>query len=203
MAWDRSHYSNDGAPTKAVKTTEGTERKTRLVSAQPSQRKPNTSKSSSARERRELCPERQRDGSTPELNLSEDVAIGNGHRSAASAVSAKSSRGNADTMKTYLDMIVGPFFLEVFSGSGRLAQAVREHGLQVFEFDLTEQGGRRNLLHKNVLHELKALISHPKCRGVWFGYPCGFQFSSSPRRRTTASPRHQFERYLGSTRHYW
>ena len=42
------------------------------------------------------------------------------------------------------------------------------------------QGGRKNLLHANVLKELRALIQHPLCRGVWFGYPCG-TFSSARR----------------------
>ena len=161
------------APTKAVKPTDVTERKSWSISAQPSQRTLNISKSPSVRERRKLCPERQRDGSTPTLTLSDDVTIGDGHRSAASGVSTKPSSGNANVVKTYLDMLVGPFFIEVCSGSGGLARSVREHGLQVFEFDLTAQGGRRNLLHPSVLKELKALISHPECRGVWCGVLCG------------------------------
>ena len=88
--------------------------------------------------------------------------------------------GNVGRRLTYLDLIKGQFFVEVFSGSGRLSAALRLKGLQVFEFDLTEQGGRRNLLHANVLHELKALIAHPLCKGVWFGYPYG-TFSSARR----------------------
>jgi len=61
-----------------------------------------------------------------------------------------------------------------------MAAGVREHGLDAFEFDLTQQGGKRNLLHANVLHELRSLIAHPMCRGVWFGFPCG-TFSSARR----------------------
>ena len=58
-------------------------------------------------------------------------------------------------------MVSGPFFIEVFSGSGRMAQAVREHGIDAFEFDLTPQGGRRNLLHANVLEKWRELRAHP------------------------------------------
>ena len=87
---------------------------------------------------------------------------------------------------TYLDMITGEFFVEAFSGTGRMAASVRKRGLDVFEFDLTQQGGRRNILHANVLHELKALIAHPMCRGIWFGYPCG-TFSSA--RRNDGGPK--------------
>ena len=106
--------------------------------------------------------------------------MGGGHRSAASAVNATQSSGNVSVKSTYLDSITGPFFVEVFPGSGRMARAVRSRGLQTFEFDLTKQGGRRNLLHSNVLQELKALLAHPECQGVWFGYPCG-TFSSARR----------------------
>ena len=81
---------------------------------------------------------------------------------------------------SYVDLISGPFFVEAFSGSGRMAAATREQGLQAFEFDLTAQGGKRNILHASVLHELKALIAHPMCRGIWFGFPCG-TFSSARR----------------------
>ena len=77
-------------------------------------------------------------------------------------------------------MITGPFIIEVFSGSGGLAKAVRGNGIQTFEYDLTKQGGFKNLLHANVLKELRDMIAHPMCRGVWFGYPCG-TFSSARR----------------------
>ena len=87
---------------------------------------------------------------------------------------------------TYLDLVTGPFFIEAFSGSGRMAAGVRRHGIDAFEFDITQQGGRRNLLHAKVLHELRALIAHPMCRGIWFGFPCG-TFSSA--RRYDGGPR--------------
>ena len=120
---------------------------------------------------------------TPNLLLPEDGAIGDGHRSTAISVSAKQLQlkgGNTGARATYLDLVSGPFFVEAFSGSGRMAASVRQKGLDAFEFDLTEQGGKRNILHANVLHELKALIAHPMCRGIWFGYPCG-TFSSARR----------------------
>ena len=142
--------------------------------------KPITTERLSARQQRQLCPERQRDGTTPNLVLPEDVAIGNGHGASARRVSAKSDDGNVRVMSSYVDMISRPFFVEVFSGTGRMASGVREHGLDAFEFDLNKQGGNRNLLHNKVLHELRALIAHPLCRGVWFGYPCG-TFSSARR----------------------
>ena len=143
---------------------------------------PTPSRSISARERRESCPERQKHSTTPNLLLPEDTAVGSGHRSAAIGVNVKSQQtsGNALTMKSYISLITGPFFIEVFSGSGRLADVVRQSGVQAFEYDLTDKGGRRNLLHANVLKELRELIAHPMCRGVWFGYPCG-TFSSARR----------------------
>ena len=85
----------------------------------------------------------------------------------------QSQSGNTGAKATYLDLVSGPFFVEAFSGSGRMAASVRQRGLDAFEFDLTAQGGKRNILHANVLHELKALFAHPMCRGVWFGFPCG------------------------------
>ena len=129
------------------------------------------------------------DGVTPDLTLPEDRTIGNGHRSAATSVSAKQLQqksGNTGTKLTYLDLVSGPFVIEAFSGSGRMAAAVRARGVEAFEFDLTEQGGRRNILHANVLHELRSLIAHPMCRGIWFGYPCG-TFSSA--RRNDGGPK--------------
>ncbi len=122
-------------------------------------------------------------GTTPDFTLPEDRTIGNGHRSLAIAVSAKTTQqksGDTGRKLTYLDLITGPFIVEAFSGSGRMAAHVRKKGIQAFEFDLTQQGGRRNILHANVLHELRALIAHPQCSGIWFGYPCG-TFSSARR----------------------
>ena len=73
-----------------------------------------------------------------------------------------------------------PFSLEIFSGSGRLAAAVRSDGTTVIEIDINEQGGRRNLLSTKTFEEIRRLISHPQCVGVWFGFPCG-TFSSARR----------------------
>jgi hypothetical protein len=171
------------APPMAAKNLEASVNNSWSKSLLSSKSKPTPTSSISAQGRRGLCPERQRDGRAPNLLLREDEAIGDGHRSAASAVSAnpnQPSRGNALTEKSYINLVCGPFFIEVFSGSGRLAQSVRDTGITVFEYDLTEQGGRRNLLHSSVLRELRELIAHPMCRGVWFGFPCG-TFSSARR----------------------
>ena len=67
-----------------------------------------------------------------------------------------------------------------------MAQSVRDTGITVFEYDLTEKGCRINLLHSNVLKELEDLIAHPMCRGVWFGFPCGTV--SSARRHDGGPP---------------
>ena len=74
----------------------------------------------------------------------------------------------------------GQYFIEVFSGPGRLVAAIRQNGTTALEFDLNVQGGRKNLLDKRALAELKKLISDPNCIGVWFGFPCG-TFSSARR----------------------
>ena len=133
----------------------------------------------SACQRGSLCPERQAHVTTPNLTLPEDHSIGDGSRSAASVHSEKQSRETSGKL-SYVDLIEGEFFVEVFSGTGRAAQAVRGKGLQTFEYDLTQQGGRRNLQHASVLRELAELIRHPLCKGVWFGFPCG-TFSSARR----------------------
>ena len=135
----------------------------------PIQSKPTSSKSHSAQQQRQPSSKRLRDDTTPILVFSEDTAIGSGHRSIATSVSAKQLQqksGNTGAKLTYLDLVSGPFVIEAFSGSGRMAAAVRARGVEAFEFDLTEQGGRRNILHANVLHELEALIAHPICRGI-------------------------------------
>ena len=116
---------------------------------------------------------------TPVITLEEDVpTIGNRHRSAVRSTSAKHGE-----IRPALQSWLGPsepFFVEVFSGTGRLAAAVRSQGVVAYEFDLTEQGGRKDLLKKNVLSELRSLIESPYCLGVWFGFPCG-TFSSARR----------------------
>jgi len=151
---------------------------------------PRPQRSRSVQQQSQSLPKQQREGMTPNLELPEDRKIGDGHRSSAISVSAKqllqSKSGNTSVKATYLDMITGESFFEAFSGTGRMAASVRKCGLDVFEFDLNQQGGRRNILHANVLHELKALIAHPMCRGIWFGYPCG-TFSSA--RRNDGGPK--------------
>ena len=67
-----------------------------------------------------------------------------------------------ETLK--LSSITGPFFIEVFSGSGRLAAAIRINGHTAFEFDINKKGGEKNILDKKTLHELLALIKHPNCQ---------------------------------------
>ena len=142
------------------------------------QRLSQTALSTAAKERRTLCPERKT-GMTPVITLEEDVpTIGNRHRSAVRSTSAKHGE-----IRPALQSWLGPsepFFVEVFSGTGRLAAAVRSQGVVAYEFDLTEQGGRKDLLKKNVLSELRSLIESPYCLGVWFGFPCG-TFSSARR----------------------
>ena len=73
-----------------------------------------------------------------------------------------------------------PFFLEIFSGSGRLSAAVRDRGIKCIEIDITKQGNFMDVLDKKVFAKLKAYIDNPNCRGVWFGFPCG-TFSSARR----------------------
>ena len=68
------------------------ERKPWSVSAQAPTTQQNVSKGPSARERKQLCREQELHGDTPNLQLPEDTAIGNGHRSAASAVSANNQQ---------------------------------------------------------------------------------------------------------------
>ena len=167
-------------PQQATKLNDGKD--TIQSNMQPSTTtRPTPPRGTSAQKQRQSPPKHPCNETTPNLLLPEDVAIGNGHRSIAISVSAKQLQsGNTRTKTTYLDLVSGPFFIEAFSGTGRMAAGVREHGLDAFEFDLTQQGGKRNLLHANVLHELRSLIAHPMCRGVWFGFPCG-TFSSARR----------------------
>ena len=129
------------SPEQAVKV-DGAKDASWSEDSQPAQPKPTSSKSHSAQQRGQPSSKQLCDDATPNLVLSEDTAIGNGHRSIATSVSAKQPRsGNTGTKLTYLNMIFGPFFVEAFSGSGRMAAGVRERGLQAFEFDLTAQGG--------------------------------------------------------------
>jgi len=136
-------------------------------SAKPSTMPPS---SHDAKLRRSLCPERLRDGSTPLLVLKEDMpTIGTNHGSAAQHRSKSSKHQTGETRSALQSWLAPdrPFFVEVFSGSGHLAAAVRRQGVDCFEFDLNEKGGRKDLLKKNVLQELKDLITNPNCVGVW------------------------------------
>ena len=122
------------APLMAAKNVEGAVSNSWSKRLLPSKAKPTPTSSISAQERRRLCSERQRDGRTPDLLSPEDEAIGDGHRSAASAVSAnlsQSSRGNALTETSYINLVCRPFPIDVFSGPGRLAQSVRGIGTTV------------------------------------------------------------------------
>ena len=132
-----------------------------------------------AKQQRSWSPERKAHGTTPVLILAEDEpTIGKRHGSAARSVSAKDVE-TRPALKSWLAPS-GPFFLEIFSGPGRLAAALRMQGVTAHEFDLTEQGGHKDLLTKKVLHEIVGLINDPNCIGVWFGFPCG-TFSSARR----------------------
>ena len=139
-------------------------------------------RSTSARERRQSGFDR---GVSPNLSRLETEAIGSGHRSSANAVSAKTSDGNVLTVRSGIQLIKSPVLIGVLIGSGHLATVVRETGIQAFEYDLTVQGGRNNLLHANVFRELREMIAHLQCIGVWFGYPCG---TSSLARRHDGGP---------------
>ena len=70
--------------------------------------------------------------------------IGNRHGSVARSVSAKGPQLGEMQHGEILNLssITGPFFIEVFSGSGRLAAAIRINGHTAYEFDITKKGGR-------------------------------------------------------------
>ena len=125
-----------------------------------------------------MRPERLRDGRTLNLVLKVDEPSGNLASLTAKATTAR--HNGAKDQETVLHKIDGPFFVEIFSGTGRLADTVRTTGVAAYEFDLTPKGGRKNLLKNKVLHEIMELIKNPNCVGVWFGFPCG-TFSSARR----------------------
>ena len=76
----------------------------------------------------------------------------------------------------------GKFFIEIFSGTGRLSDTIREMfpGIAAVEVDILEKGGERDLLKKSTFRWVMDLAQHPDCIGMWFGYPCG-TFSSARR----------------------
>ena len=94
--------------------------------------------SNSAGQQRPSCPERKTHGTTSNLRLPGDDSIGDGSRSAASVHSGGKNRETFGKL-SYVDLIEGEFFVEVFSGPGLAAQAVRDKGIQAFEFDVTKQ----------------------------------------------------------------
>ena len=66
----------------------------------------------------------------------------------------------------------GKFFVEVFSGSGRISLALIGQDVQAQTFDIID-GPDSDLLRAAVRRNLYRLIRHPDCLGVWYGYPCG------------------------------
>ena len=79
-------------------------------------------------------------------------------------------------------------FIEIFSGSGRLADKIREmyRAIVVIEIDILDEGGRRDSFNKNTNREVMELARHPDCLGVWFGFPRG---TFSVARRYDGGPR--------------
>ena len=66
----------------------------------------------------------------------------------------------------------GKFFVEVFSGTGRLSLALIGQDVQAQAFDIID-GPDSDLLRAAVRRRLYRLIRHPDCLGVWYGFPCG------------------------------
>ena len=64
------------------------------------------------------------------------------------------------------------FFIEVFSGSGRLSLALVGQDVRCITFDILD-GPQGDLLQADVRRHLYRLIRHRGCLGVWFGFPCG------------------------------
>ena len=75
----------------------------------------------------------------------------------------------------------GKFFVEVFSGTGRLSLALMGHDVRAQAFDIVD-GPDSDVLLAAVRRHLFRLIRHPGCLGVWFGFPCG-TFSRARRGR--------------------
>ena len=75
------------------------------------------------------------------------------------------------------------FFLEIFSGSGRLSDTLRAKyaDVIVLEFDLTEKGRSKIVLTKSVLQEIKHLLSTMVTS--WYG--SAFRVELSPTHEST------------------
>ena len=139
--WTEGNISTTATLHEATKSDSGTD--TNLSDDPPLlATRPTSPRSTSAQQQRQSITKHPCNEKTPNILPPEDTAIGNGHRSTAASVSAKqltqSKGGDTGRRATYLDLIAGPFFVECFSGSGRMAASVRKHGLDAFEFDLTE-----------------------------------------------------------------
>lgn len=66
----------------------------------------------------------------------------------------------------------GKFFVEVFSGSGRLSLALIGQDIRAVTFDILD-GPDGDLLRSCVRRHVYRLLRHKDCIGIWFGYPCG------------------------------
>ena len=80
------------------------------------------------------------------------------------------------------------YFLEIFSGTGRLAKAVAKtlDGIIIRELDL-KFGRNGDLTKRDTRKRIKALIESGNSIGVWFGFPCG-TFSSARRHDGKGAP---------------
>jgi len=62
-------------------------------------------------------------------------------------------------------------FLELFSGVGRVAAALRHHDAPALEFEINK-GAVFDVCNRHVLKVLCSWIVHGKVNGIWFGTPC-------------------------------
>ena len=103
-----------------------------------------------AKQQRQWCRERKTHGVVPTLVLAEgEPTIGNRHGSSVRTSSAKQGEIRSALGSWTLPSV--PSFIEIPSGPGRLAAAVRQQGITAYEYDLCEHGGRTNLLQNSVL----------------------------------------------------
>ena len=192
---ERGGTPDNAKPTKACKAKDCSGCSDRLsyrLTSRPKRRQKVKSQeplSDVDKNRRWQCYERKFNSAAPALVLKEDEpSIGKTHRSTVRSESAKSqtlpNRKFEETLKWEfppgLEPMEKAFFIEMFSGSGRMAEAVLGQGVAAYEYDLNKKGGYKNLLDAKVLNEVKALLKDPNCVGIWFGFPCG-TFSSARR----------------------
>ena len=62
-------------------------------------------------------------------------------------------------------------FLELFSGVGRVAAALRKHGAPALDFEINK-GALFDLCNQYVLKVLSSWIVNGQVKGIWFGTPC-------------------------------